>query len=728
MNRSAYLTTGLAIKIFSKLSKADIVVHGKENFPPGPTIFVMNHFTRVETFLLPYYLFNLTGVPVWSLAASALFKGGLEKYFDMVGVVSTADPKRDEIIIRSLLTGEGNWIIFPEGRMVKTKKIVSGGKYMVAHPDGLHEPHTGAAALALQTELYRSHLLAKATNSPSAVAAELAALGLESPEQISTEKTSILPINLTYYPIRAAENMALELASKFVKDMPERMVEELMLEGTMMLSGVDLDVRVGKPIPMADYLNPNWSAQDLQRNPINSYEVDPSLRTKMKLKAREIMQLYMDDIYKMTTVNHEHLYASMLRMYPFARVEEKDFKRRVFYTAAKISLGENGERSFHLHKSLKENQAHLLTDDRYGKYKNFFELAKEKGVVERHGKYLIRDHSKLSAPLSFHQGRLDNPIEIMANEVEPLGRLQKLFRSLVWQPKTVLRYQLIKFLLEAEKQKYVTDCTTCAPDKDSRKLLGSPIFLKSYRFRLGVVLIHSYLSIPEEVRLLGEYLQKRGIWVYAPRLPGHGTTIEDLARTRYRKWLETIENSYIIMSTACRNVAIGGVAIGGNLALDLARRVPDIAGVFAVCPPYSLQDYSTNFMPAQEMWKRLLLKMKKGDSANEFLEFSHGNPHVNYARNPYGGIREIGEYLDSIENHYEQVSQPALILQADDNPVVDPEGSKNLYDKLGASNKEFCLLNYDRHVLVNGAHAENVHDKIATFLGHLKLGPKKQMD
>ncbi|MGW8194658.1 MAG: alpha/beta fold hydrolase [Desulforhopalus sp.] len=716
MNRSAYLTTSLAIKIFSRLSKADIVVHGKENIPSGPTIFVMNHFTRVETFLLPYYIFSLTDKPVWSLATASLFQGALGKFFDMVGVVSTSDPLRDELIVKSLLNGEANWIIFPEGSMVKTKKIIDGGQYMIADSSGMHEPHTGAAALALRAELYRAYLQ-QVKRDDNRLQVMLSALGFHSVDEVLPEKTMIQPVNLTYYPIRAAENIALSIASKMVKDISERAVEEIMTEGTMLLSGVDLDIRFGRPIPIADYLDRRWLQEDMKQEGITGYSVSMRLKNKMRKPAYNIMQRYMHDIYALTTLNHEHLFASLLRKIPFHRLSEIDFKRRVFYAATRISTEESGEKIAYLHKSLKEDQAHLLTDDRYGKYENFLELALEKSVVEKYQGILIRDRKKLSVPLSFHKGRIDNPIEVMANEVEPLIKLQSILRSVAWQPKILLKLSLVRYLLARDKATYAADCRREKQKKREQMACGGKsIFLPAANLRLGLVLVHSYLAVPEEVRRLAAYLRRRGIWVYAPRLPGHGTSAEDLAARKYREWVEAVENGYVLLSTICHRVVVGGVAFGGSLALDLAGRVREVAAVFAVCPPFGLRDYSTNFMPGRDVWNRIVNRVKLGEKSQSFLEYSHGNSHVNYPQNPVAGVKEVGDYLESIEKSYGAITQPTFIIQADSNPVVDPDGTKKLFDNIGSRQKEYCLLSYNHHVLVNGESSERVFRKIGNFL------------
>lgn len=713
MNRSAFLTTGLAIKALSHLTKADIVVHGKENIPPGPTIFVMNHFTRLETIILPNYIYELTGKIAYSLAASILFKGGIEKIFDLVGVVSTADPQRDELILQSLLAGNANWIIFPEGSMVKTKKIVDGGKYMIADPEGMHEPHTGAASLALRAELFRSQLEQKEARNPGQSNRMLDLLGVKSFAEVAQDKVSIVPVNLTYYPIRAAENIALDIASKLVKDMSERMIEEIMTEGTMLLSGVDIDIRFGKPVQVSDYLSDAWLGSEF-----TGYSVSESIKSEMKTTAYSVMQRYMDGIYSMTTVNIEHLFATFLRLYPFKQVLEIEFKRRVFYAALLIKDKCNGL-NISLYKSLRKNQAHLLTDDRYKKYDAFLQLALEKGVVKKSGAYLVRDRSKLSVPLSLHRGRINNPIEVMANEIEPLQHLQSLIKSIAWQPNTLMRLSVGRYLYKKDKELYARDCKKYGRlGEGGRHCIGKPFLLQGVK-RTGVVLIHSYLALPQEVKTLATALRKKGFWVYGVRLPGHGTSVEDLSHRHYQEWIEAVEDGYALMSSFCKNVVVGGVGIGGNLSLDLAARVKDVKGAFAICSPFTLKNYSTNFMPGRDVWDRILNKLKRGESQEKYLDFSYGNSLVNYVENPVDGVRELGEYLDFITEKYRDITQPVFIIQADGNPVVDPKGSRKVYGRVGSSDKEFCLLSLNEHVLIDGESSSKVVAKIVSFVQRL---------
>lgn len=723
MNRSAYLTTSFAIKTFASLSKANVSIEGQENIPSGPTIFVVNHFTRIETLLIPYYIYHLTGVPALSMASDTLFKGRLKKYFELVGVVSTRDPHRDTIIIKSLLTGAENWIIFPEGRMVKSKKIIGDGTFLVTHSEGRHKPHTGAASLALRTEFFRNHLLRREHREPENVERFLRNFGLDALDKIRDKCTSIVPVNLTYYPIRAKENIASQFASRMMKEVPERVLEELMTEGTMLLSGVDLDIHFGSALTMDDFLEIPAVQHELDQ-PIGyqGYQggkgseageprLSGNLSKIMRSKANEIMQRYMSAIYGMTTVNHEHLFASFLERYPLSKMSEMGLRRRV-YLAAKTICDKNSV-GCNLHRSLKEQQVHLLTDDRFRKADNFLTLALEKGVISRAGDTLIKAEKNIPDLLQIHRGRIDNPIDVMVNEVEPLRHIQKLVRSVAWQPDVLIKRRIVKALITEEIQRYKEDCRKY---RENGIRSDGAYLLRGSTRKAGVVLVHSYLSIPEEVEELARYLNRQGLWVYVPRLAGHGTSVDDLSRTTYPAWQHSVEKGYAIISGICSKVVLGGVSFGGCLALDLASRLRDLAGVVAVCPPLRLKDYSTVFMPPNDVWKRILAKLKRDDLDVDFFRFSSENAHSNYDRNPVLGIKNVESFLEKLRPALGDVLHPGLIVHADEDPVVDKAGSLKIYEELGGDHKEYVLLHSKKHIVTSGEDAGRVHRIIADFI------------
>ena len=564
LNRFAYQTTGLAIKTITNLSKAKISFHGENNIPSGSNIFVINHFTRLETFLMPYVIFRLTKIPVWSLASFELFKGAFGAYLEKVGAVSTKNPDRDRLIVKTLLTGEANWIIFPEGRMVKNKKIIEKGRFMISAAGGKHPPHTGAATLALRTEFYRQRIR-RLTAETSDEAGHLAELfQIRDLEPVINGQTHIVPVNLTYYPIRVRENILSNLAVRLVEDLPERIIEELMTEGSMLLSGVDIDIRFGKPIQIFECLQCSPVELDISAKRRIHFDDPIPSRPQLRIEALKLMKRYMAAIYSLTTVNHDHLFASMLRALRAKKIDELDLRRRVFLAATHIPQ----KTEICLHRSLQEDQVHLLTDDRYQKVNDFMAVALDKGIITREGDALVKDPKKFSSPYDFHRTRIDNPIEVMANAVEPLSNLQQTINRLAVQPGFWIKRKVANYLQEQAVAEFKNDYQMFRVEGESKPLsVGMPFLLKGRSRHTGIVLSHGYMAAPLEVRELAEYLNGLGFWVYVPRLKGHGTSPEDLATRSFQDWRASVDRGYAIISSICKNVVAGGFSTGAGLAL-----------------------------------------------------------------------------------------------------------------------------------------------------------------
>lgn len=721
MNKFAFLTSTYALKKMYDLSKARIIISDNEKIPSGPNIFVINHFTRIETLFLPFHLNKISSRPVWSLADSSLFKGPLEGFLTQAGAVSTKNPDRDLLIIKSVLKNEADWIIFPEGRMVKDKKVFHEGTYVVSTENGLGKPHTGAANLALRSEFYRQRIKRLAISNKDEALRLLKRFGLGSLDDIYENSVRIVPVNITYYPIRAKENALNLITEKFLEDLPNRLKEEIMTEGTMLLSGVDIDIRFGDPINIEAFLNHPHIQKDI--NDKDSFDVDdiiPSI-SDLKIAAEDIMVRYMSEIYNMTTVNHDHLFSSILKMMPGDSIDIYDLKSRV-YLAATLELEKD---KLHVHKSMLENQIHLLTDDRYGKYNDFIRLAEEKGIVNIKNGVIRKDSSKFLSKPDFHSIRLENPISVIANEIEPIDSLRPHIYRLAVDTQFNIRRRVAVHLLSKGIETFDLDYEEFYRSGESKnKEIGRPFLLEGKSRDTGIVMIHGYMAAPMEVRAISERLNQEGFWVYAPRLKGHGTSPEDLSIRRYQDWIESVEEGYAIMKNFCDRTFLGGFSTGAGLALNLSAKVEGISGVFAIAPPLRLQDFSAKFVPALGAWNRVMEKAGFEGIKKEFFKNNPENPHINYLRNPAKGVIELDLLMNEVKAVLPQMKIPALVVQGHQDPVVSSKGALSAYELIGSEDKQLTLFNFKRHGIINGEGSETVFDTVIDFIRRIeRKGP-----
>ncbi|MBL0712629.1 MAG: hypothetical protein JJV98_02905 [Desulfosarcina sp.] len=52
--------------------------------------------------------------------------------------------------------------------------------------------------------------------------------------------------------------------------------------------------------------------------------------------------------------------------------------------------------------------------------------------------------------------------------------------------------------------------------------------------------------------------------------------------------------------------------------------------------------------------------------------------------------------------------------------MVDPKGSRRVFDLIGSEGKKYMLFNFDRHGILLGEGAAKVHQVIGNFLDDLR--------
>jgi hypothetical protein len=208
--------------------------------------------------------------------------------------------------------------------MIADRKLMEKGKSVIYHTGLARAPHTQAAHLALRAGFYlekirflrhsgRREELERIMNYFS--------LSLEDLDRLPESPAVITPVNITYYPIRSRDNSLNRMAERLLKGMTEKARAELELEGSMILEGVDVDITFGDPISPEPYVR-DWAEI------INSGELYLEKYAWEKAfnpgkAALQLGRLYTRAIMEMTTVNLDHILATLLAVTRRRSISEK---------------------------------------------------------------------------------------------------------------------------------------------------------------------------------------------------------------------------------------------------------------------------------------------------------------------------------------------------------------------------------------------------------------------
>jgi carboxylesterase len=224
---------------------------------------------------------------------------------------------------------------------------------------------------------------------------------------------------------------------------------------------------------------------------------------------------------------------------------------------------------------------------------------------------------------------------------------------------------------------------------------------------LGALVLHGFTGSPASTRPLAEWLGEQGLTVIAPRLPGHGTHWEDLARTKWTDWEAEAAGALKDLSSRCADVCVVGVSMGGALALHLAASHPDEVRSVVVVNPY-IHDGRLGLAPVVRVFTRTT-KLKTNDINKP------GQDEVAYDRAPVVTLTSLAELLKKAESELPDVRQPLLVFNSPQDHLVKPANSELIMRKAGSADKELVQLANSFHVATLDHDAELIRDRILEF-------------
>lgn len=726
MSSSSFRYASLAMNILEKILGTRFTLHGVEKIPAKSVLFVANHFTRSETFFIPYLIYKHTNRQVRCLADSKLFHGSFGKFLRSVGAVSTKEEKRDEIILYDLITSSYDWMIYPEGSMIKSKEIKNDGIFLNYTPYRSGPIRTGSAVLGIKSQLYRQDIIeAHQKNDKETLKFYKESLGISYSKYLNDLETSIVPVSITYYPIRPGQNKIKSLITKLVKRIPSQIAEELEIEGNILLSA-DIDISFGDPIKISDYINSTRAT--INQIPIIKSETKNNLILRY-LKSK-LTQDFMQKLYSDVQINFDHVFAATLFHLKEERVQLNRLKRIIYYSSILIQK----THKYRINKSIIErNLFKIFSDEPNEIFDEIFSLAINQKIISRiSDDEIIINKDCFAKKYDFHEIRIENTLQVILNEFLLQESANIVVKKVTKIDDERLANMVFQEIKKCDLQNFNIDYDLYFDKQFSKKKsIGAPFYLESKCKaskkinKLSVIAVHGYKSSPQEIRELATSINGYGIKVYGVRLRGHGTAPIDMKNIKWQDWYDSVQRAYCALQNISSKIIFVGFSTGGLLSLlstaFKAKQNNKIVAVVSINSAIKLLNIKARMVPGINLWNELLEKFSLEKGKFEYVDDVPENPDINYSRNYLKGVYELEKLMDLCYQSLEKISVPVLVIQGKKDPIVDPKSGRIIFETLSSKQKFLVEMDFSNHVIVNSSHKEEVFHEIIKFFSKQKL-------
>ena len=200
------------------------------------------------------------------------------------------------------------------------------------------------------------------------------------------------------------------------------------------------------------------------------------------------------------------------------------------------------------------------------------------------------------------------------------------------------------------------------------------------------------------------FLANSDYTVYAPLLPGHGTSPEELNKVRYMDWINSAIGAYNeLLEKDFKDIYVIGHSMGALLALRLGELFGDMSGIVVTASPIILRGIWLKMVP---LVKRVIKFVKKKGNVSKYA----------YDVWPINGVSELIKLIDVVKGDLKSVIAPTLIIHGEKDELADQESAQYIYDNINSKYKQLMIIEDAGHRILQDGNVAKVYQTIADFI------------
>lgn len=238
---------------------------------------------------------------------------------------------------------------------------------------------------------------------------------------------------------------------------------------------------------------------------------------------------------------------------------------------------------------------------------------------------------------------------------------------------------------------------------------AQPFFLKGGD--QGILLIHGFTGSPSHMRPLGEELSRQGFTVSGIRLPGHGTTMEDMGKTTWQNWLQAAKEGYHALKAHCPFVCVAGLSMGGVLSLLLAEQLPVQAAV-PISAPMGVKNPLAPFAAVASLVVPMTY-WKIDPKRQAFLDQAYD---YGYSGFPTAKAGDLLHLIRRARRDLFAINCPVLVVQSHADETIHPRSADIILNGVMSEKKEVLWLEEVPHVVTVTRECSRIAEAMGDFL------------